>query len=53
MHSKDFEKLKIRYMMNLITIEQLRKWVEINMSNPNRGITAQEFQEITHQSYLQ
>lgn len=50
-HSNDFEKLKERYEINYITVDQLRRWVAINARRSTLGITAVEFTEITGLPY--
>ena len=50
-HSNDFEKLKERYEINYITVDQLRRWVAINARRSTLGITATEFTEITGLPY--
>ena len=49
--SRDFEKLKTKWDMNYITEETLRKYVVLHEKNPNVGITAEEFTEITGIEY--
>lgn len=46
-----FERLKQLWTFNYITIDSLRKWVEVNKLNPKSGITEQEFEAITKQRY--
>lgn len=43
----DFEKLKVKWELHYITLDALRKWVEINEKLPSRGITKEQFFEIT------
>lgn len=50
-HSAKFEELNNKYKKNYITIETLRGWVAINEKKPGRGITAEEFKEITGIDY--
>ena len=50
-HSPKFEELNSKYQKNYITIETLRGWVVINDKKPGRGITAEEFEEITGIEY--
>lgn len=50
-HSPKFEGLNAKYQKNYITIETLRGWVVINDKKPGRGITAEEFEEITGIEY--
>ena len=44
-HSKQFEKIKKRYDKGYITIEQLHRYVELEV------ITPEEFEEISGQPY--
>ena len=50
-HSPKYEELNAKYQKNYITIETLRGWVVINDKKPGRGITAEEFEEITGIEY--
>lgn len=50
-HSKDFEKYNTYYRMNFMTREQLQRWVVINAKHPNKGITGEEYKEITGEEY--
>ena len=50
-HSPKYEELNTKYQKNYITIETLRGWVVINDKKPGRGITAEEFEEITGIGY--
>lgn len=52
-HSADFEMLNNRYQMNWITKATLKKWVIIHQSRPTRGITAEEYEEITGEVYAE
>lgn len=51
MHSPLFEKLKEQYENNYITIETLRGRVELGKKKPSKGITEEEFFEITGEEY--
>ena len=51
MHSPMFEELKQSYDNGYITSNSLRKWVKVHDKNPERGITAAEFTEITGEEY--
>ena len=46
-HSKMFKVLKDRWDRGYITEECLRGWVELHNGNPSKGITEEEFTEIT------
>lgn len=50
-HSPRFESLKEKYAKNFVTVETLRGWVELNECRAGKGITAEEFEEITGQAY--
>ncbi len=51
-HSADFEMLKEKYDNYMITEATLRRYVLIyERSGGERGITAEEFEEITGQEY--
>lgn len=44
-HSKQYEKIKRRYDKGYVTIDQLRRYVELG------AITPEEFEEISGQPY--
>ncbi len=50
-HSPKFDYFKRQYDMNWITKETLRKYVQIGLKRPDRGITADEYEEITGEPY--
>lgn len=50
-HSKKFDTLKAKYDAEYISIETLAGWVTLNERAPGRGITADEFKEITGEEY--
>lgn len=50
-HSKMFESLKYQYEMGYISIETLRGRVELYKTKPNKGITEEEYFEITGEVY--
>lgn len=50
-HSEMFETLYEKYTMNFIKISTLKGYVKINMLNSSRGITQNEFLEITGVEY--
>lgn len=47
MHSAKYDVLKARWDRGCISEETLRGWVELNELKPGKGITAEEFEEIT------
>ena len=49
--SAKFETLKTKWQMGYITDETLRGYVELNERKPGKGITAEEYKEITGQDY--
>lgn len=51
MHSPMYDKLKEQYDNNYITIDTLRGRVEMGKKNPKKGITEEEFFEITGEEY--
>lgn len=50
-HSARFNLFKERYDAGYITAETLSGWVAIGIKKPERGITAEEFEEITGKKY--
>lgn len=50
-HSIMYESLKAKYELNFISLETLKGWVKINKIKPTKGITADEFEEITGIEY--
>ena len=50
-HSAAYDSLKEKWDMEYITEETLRKWVALNDAHPGKGITADEFKEITGIDY--
>lgn len=50
-HSDMYEQLKGKHEMNYITNATLKKWVEINEKKPGKGITQDEYGEITGEQY--
>lgn len=50
-HSERFEELQRKWQKNYITIETLRGWVQIELKKAGRGITPEEFKEITGIDY--
>lgn len=49
--SNKFEALLERWRLGYITRETLRGWVVLNEAKPGRGITAEEYEQITAESY--
>lgn len=49
--SDKFEALLERWRLGYITRETLRGWVTLNEAKPGRGITAEEYERITNESY--
>lgn len=50
-HSEMYESLKTKYEMNFVSIDTLKGWVKVNKVKPTKGITAEEFKEITGVDY--
>ena len=50
-HSKKYETLKAKYEAEYITKETLRGWVALNEKRKGKGITAEEYEEITGETY--
>jgi hypothetical protein len=50
-HSAKFDSLNAKYKMGYITMETLAGWVSINNKRPGKGITAEEYEEITGEAY--
>ena len=46
-----FEKLKTKWEMGYITNDTLRGWVAIEAKRPGKGITPEQYQEITGEEY--
>lgn len=42
-----YEDLKTKYLKGYITVDTLKKWVAINDKRPGKGITREEFEDIT------
>lgn len=49
--SAKFETLKTKWQMGYITDETLRGYVELNERKPGKGITAEQYKEITGEDY--
>lgn len=52
-HSANFDRLKDQYDKGYMTKDTLRKWVQINEKKPGRGITPEEYKEITGEDYAE
>ena len=52
-HSPKFEYFKNQYDRNWITKDTLKKYVQIGLKKPERGITAEEYEEITGEPYTE
>jgi len=50
-HSPKFETFKLKWQLGYITEDTLRGYVELNDRKPGKGITAEEFEEITGEPY--
>jgi len=50
-HSPKFEYFKNQYEKNYITKDTLKKYVQIGLKKPEKGITAEEYEEITGEPY--
>ena len=46
-----FEKMKKYYAANFATKETLAGWVRINKKRPGRGLTPEQYKEITGEDY--
>lgn len=46
-----YEDLKAKYLKGYVTIDTLKKWVVINDKRPGKGITREEFEDITGTPY--
>lgn len=46
-----FEKLKGKWLKGYITKETLRGWVALNAKRPGKGITPEEYEQITGEQY--
>lgn len=46
-----YEKMKSRYEMGFVTEETLKGWVKIEEKRPGRGLTREQFKEITGKEY--
>lgn len=50
-HSKMYDSLKEKYDKEYITKETLQGWVRLNTKKASKGITAEEYEEITGEAY--
>lgn len=49
--SKKFNQLKAKYDANYVTKETLQGWVRLNAKKTTKGITAEEYAEITGENF--
>lgn len=52
-HSVMFEKLAYQYKMGYVSKETLKGRVALYETKPNKGITAEEYKEITGEDYTE
>lgn len=50
-HSKKFDTLKDKWDKDYITKDTLKGWVALNEKRAGKGITAEEYKEITGEDY--
>lgn len=50
-HSKRFDTLKEKWDKDYITRDTLKGWVALNEKRAGKGITAEEYEEITGEDY--
>ena len=50
-HSPLFESLKAKYELSYITKKTFKGRVELYATKPDKGITAEEYEEITGEKY--
>lgn len=50
-HNKKFDSLKKKWEMDYITKDTLKGWVVLNEKRAGKGITAEEYKEITGEDY--
>lgn len=50
-HGKKFDSLKKKWEMDYITKDTLKGWVALNEKRAGKGITAEEYKEITGEEY--
>ena len=50
-HSKKFDALKEKWDKDYITRDTLKGWVALNEKRAGKGITAEEYKEITGEEY--
>lgn len=48
-----YEKLKAKWEKGYITKETLRGWVSLNIKRPGKGITPDEYENITEEKYTE
>ena len=49
--SEMYGELQEKFERNYITVKTLRGWVALNAKKPEKGITPQEFEEMTGEVY--
>ena len=50
-HNTQFDSLKKKWEMDYITKDTLKGWVALNEKRAGKGITAEEYKEITGEEY--
>ena len=50
-HSPMYAELLEKWHMNYVTLATMKKWVKAHDKNPEKGITREEFKEITGEDY--
>lgn len=50
-HSKKYESLKAKWEKEYITKDTLKGWVALNEKKAGKGITSEEYKEITGEDY--
>jgi len=50
-HSKMYQQLKAKYDAEYVTKETLQGWVRLNAKKATKGITAEEYAEITGEEF--
>lgn len=48
-----YERLKTKWQRGYITKETLRGWVALNKKRPEKGITPEQYKEITGEDYVE
>lgn len=52
-HSKKIEYLANKYEKEYVTKETLKGWVALNEKKPGKGITQEEYKQITGETYIE